>query len=142
MGKRKFETEMAKAVDDPYLPHLMPEHQLAKKQQLPTPPKVGPRPFLDMKLSWDEHPEIVVRVMLDCGANVPVISQEMVQKHEIPGVLRQQACGFSAFDGMESGNAGRAYTLPCTLRIEGHYTKETFEISTLKDDHDILLPWW
>ena len=141
MGKRKCDPEMAKAMDDPYFPHLMPEHQLTKKQQLPTPPKIRPRTFIDMKLSWDEHPEIVVRVMLDCGANVPVISQEMVQKHEIPGVPRQQACGFSAFDGIESGNTGRAYTPPCTQRVEGHYSRETFEICTRQDDHDVLLPW-
>src|SRR5258706_4223304 len=120
----------------------MPQDQLRKKQNLPAPPKIGQRPILKMKLSWDDTPEILVRVMLDCGANVPVISQEVVEKHKIPGVLRRQACAFSGFDGDESSNAGRAYTLGCTLRMEGHYTKENFEISVLQDDHDILLPWW
>src|SRR5436853_5137737 len=48
----------------------------------------------------------------------------------------------STFDGNESNNAGRAYTLAYTLRKGGHYTKENFEISPLQDDHDILLPWW
>ena len=61
--------------------------------------------------------------------------------HRVPGVLRRQACGFSAFDGSESDSAGRAYTLPCALRIGDHYTKETFEISPLQDDHDILPLW-
>ena len=79
--------------------------------------------------------------MLDCGANVPAISQAVVEMHRVPGVLRRQACGFSAFDGGESDSAGRAYTLPCTLRIGDHYTKETFEISPLQDDHDILPLW-
>ena len=141
MVKRRFEQDLAKAVDS-FIPHLVPEETLAKKQKLPAPPKVGPRPFMKMKLSWEDNPEIVVRVMLDCGANVPVISQEMVEKHKIPGVRRQQACGMSGFDGGESTNAGRAYTFACTLRKGGHYTKETFEISPLQDDHDILLPWW
>jgi len=142
MVKRKFEQELAVAVEDVYLPHLVPEQTLAKKQKLPAPPKIGPRPFTDMKLSWDDAPEIVVRVMLDCGANVPCISEDLVGKYKIPGVLRRQACGFSGFDGTESSNAGHAYTLGCTLRKGGHYTKETFEISPLQDDHDILLPWW
>ena len=142
MGKRKFEQELEVRVGEPFIPHLVPESQLAKKQKLPPPPKVGSRPIMNMKLSWDDSPEIVVRVMLDCGANVPVIAQEVVEKHKIPGVLRQQACGFSGFDGGESSAAGRAYTLACTLRIGGHYTKENCEISPLQDDHDILLPWW
>ncbi len=141
MGKRKFEQELEAKVG-PFLSHLVPEVQLAKKQRLPPPPKIGPRPIVEMKLSWEDNPEIVVRVMLDCGANVPVISQRIVEKHKVPGVLRQQACGFSAFDGGESSDAGRAYTLACTLRIGGHYTKESFEISPLQDDHDMLLPWW
>src|SRR6266699_2651002 len=133
---------MSERMEEPYLPHLMPEDQLRKKQKLSAPPKIGKRPILSMKLSWDKSPEIIVRVMLDCGANVPVISQKVVEEHKIPGVLRWQACAFSGFDGDESSNAGWAYTLGCTLRMEGHYTKEMFEISVLQDDHYILLPWW
>ena len=131
MGKRKFEQELEDQLGGGSLSHLVPEEILAKKQKLPAPPKIGDRPILKMKLSWDDNPEILMRVMLDCGANVPVISQEVVEMHRVPGVLRRQACGFSAFDGSESDSAGRAYTLPCTLRIGDHYTKETFEISLL-----------
>ena len=81
--------------------------------------------------------------MLDCRANVPVISMNLVDKHKIPGVLRRQACGIAMADGSEStSGAGRAYTQACTLRVGGHHTRETFEISPLQDDHDILLPWW
>lgn len=67
--------------------------------------------------------------MLDCGANVPVISQTVAEKHQVPGVLRRQACGFSTFDGSESDSAGRACALVCTLRTAGHCRKDTFEIS-------------
>ena len=142
MGKRKFEQELTGKLGGDSLSHLVPEEQLAKKQKLPAPPKIGDRPIMTMKLSWDDSPEISVRVMLDCGANVPVISQSLVAENKIPGVLRRQACGFSTFDGAESQGAGRAYTLACTLRLGDHYSKETFEISPLQDDHDILLPWW
>ena len=88
MVKQKFEQELSTKVSGSFLPHLEPEENLAKKQKLPSPPKIGPRPFMKMKLYWDGTPEIVVRVMLDCGANVPVISQETVERHKIPGVLR------------------------------------------------------
>ena len=96
-----------------------------------------------MKLSWDGSPEIVVRTLLDCGANVPVVSQALVEVYQIPGVLRSHACGIATFDGqLSNSNAGRAYTRSCTLRVGAHHTRETFEIAPLQDDHDILLPWW
>src|SRR5436853_3074241 len=122
MVKRKFEQELSAQVSGSFLPHLDPEENLAKKHKLPLPPKIGPRPLMKMKLSWNGAPEIVVRVMLDCGANVPVISQETVERHQIPGVLRKQACGMPTFDGNESNNAGREYTLAFTRRKRGHYT--------------------
>ena len=74
---------------------------------------IGKCPIMEMKLSSDNSPEIVMRVILDCGANVPVISQAVVEKHRVPGVLRKQACGYSTFDGSESSDAG----LLCACRL-------------------------
>ena len=112
-----------------------------KKQKLPPPPVIRRRPFLDMRLSWDGSPEIVVRTMLDCRANVPVVSEMMVETYKIPGFLRSHAHGIVTFDGeLSQSNARRAYTQSCTLRVGAHHTRETFEIAPLKDDHDILLP--
>ena len=144
MSKRKFQEELARHVEEPFLPHLVPELEMKKKKQkLPLPPIVGRRPFLDMRLSWDGSHEIVVRTMLDCGANVPVVSQALVEVHKIPGVLRSHACGIVTFDGqLSQSNDGRASTQSCTLRVGAHHTRETFEIAPLQDDHDILSPWW
>ena len=144
MSKRKFQEELARHVEEPFLPHLVPELEMKKKKQkLPPPPVIGRRPFLDMKLSWDGSPEMVVRTMLDCGANVPVVSQALVEVYKIPGVLRSHACGIATFDGqLSNSNAGWAYTQLCTQRVGAHHTRETFEIAPLQDDHDILLPWW
>ena len=144
MSKRKFQEELAHHVEEPFLPYLVPELEMKKKKQkLPPPPVVGRRPFLDMRLSWDGSPEIVVRTMLDCGANVPVVSQTLVETYKIPGVLRSHAQGILTFDGqLSQSNAGRAYTQWCTLRVQAHHTRETFEIAPLQGDHDILLPWW
>ena len=75
MSKCKFQEELAHHVEEPILPHLVPELEMKKKKQKPPPPPViGHRPSLDMRLSWDGSPEIVVRTMLDCGANMPVMS--------------------------------------------------------------------
>ena len=145
MSKCKFQEELAGHLEEPCLPHLVPELEMKKKKQkLPLPPVVGRRPFLDMKLSWDGSPGIIVRTMLDCGANVPVVSQALVEVYKIPGFLRSHACGIATFDGqLSNSNAGRAYTQSCTLRVGAHHTRETFEIAPLQDDLDILLPsWW
>ena len=95
-----------------------------------------------MKLSWRDNPEINVRVMLDPGANVPVLSQSQVGEHKVPGVLREGAEIVAGFDGAEGKGAGSAYTFTCTLRHVDHYTMESFEVSPLQDDYDILMPWW
>ena len=103
MSKRKFQEELAHHVEEPFLLHLVPELEMKKKKQkLPQPPVVGRCPFLDMRLSWDGSPEIVVRTMLDCGANVPVILQTLVETYKIPGVLRRHAHGIVTFDGQLS----------------------------------------
>ena len=127
---------------DSTLAHGVSEAVLRKKQKLPHPPKIGERPIIKMKLSWGENPEIAVRVMLDPGANVPVISQKLVGEHRIPIVLRQRAEIIAGYDGAESIGSGTAYTFACTLRLAKHYAKESFEVSPLQDDHDVILPWW
>ena len=144
MSRRKFQEELARHVEEPFLPHLVPQLEMKKKKQkLPPPPVVGRRPFLDMKLSWNGSPEIVVRTVLDCGANVLVVSQALVEFYKILGVLRSHAPGIVTFDGqLSQSKAGRAYTQSCTLRVGAHHTRETFEIAPLQGDHDILLPWW
>ena len=140
MSKRKFQEELALHVEEPFVPHWLPELEIKKKKQkLPPPPVVGRRPFLGVKLSWDGSPEIVVRTMLDCGANVPVLPQALVEVDKIPGVLRSHACDLAPFDGqLSNSNARRAYTQSCTLRVGAHHMSETFEIASLQDDHNIL----
>ena len=108
MSKRKFQEELACHVKEPFLPHLVPELEMKKKKQKPPPPPVvGRCPFLNMKLSWDGSPEIIFRTMLDCGANIPVVLQALVEIYKIPGVLRSHACGITMFDGqLSKSNAG------------------------------------
>ena len=96
-----------------------------------------------MKLSWNGSRGCGVRVMLDCGANIPVILQSFVDMHKVPGVLHNHANGLTMADGSESATiAGRPYTHACTLRCGNHFSRVSFEISPLQSAHEILLPWW
>ena len=144
MVKCKFEQELEGPMANTLLAHGLSEKTLHKNQQLPFPPKIGARPIINMKLtgSWGDNSEIGVRVMLDPGANVPVISQFLVREHKVPVMLRKRAEIIADYDGAESEGAGSAYILDCTLHLAEHYGKESFEVSPLQDDHDILMPWW
>ena len=104
--------------------------------------KIGARPIINMKLSCGDNPEINVRVMLDPGANVPVLSQSLVGEHKVPVVLRKRGEIIAGYDVAEGKGAGSAYTFACTLSLADHYIMESFEVSPLQDDHDILMPWW
>ena len=88
ISKCKFQGEFAGHVEEPFLPHLVPELEMKKKKQkLPPLPVERRCPFLNMKLSWDGSPEIIVRTILDCGANVQVVSQTLVEISKILRVL-------------------------------------------------------
>ena len=67
--------------------------------QLPIPPKIGVGPIRNLKLSWGDNPEINVRVMLNPGANVPVLCQSLVGEHEVPVVLWERAENIAGYNG-------------------------------------------
>ena len=57
-------------------------------------------------------------------------------------MLRERAEIIAGYDDAEGKGAGSAYTFACPLSLADHYTKESFEVSPLQDDHLILMPWW
>ena len=73
MVKRNFEQELNFAFAYNSLSHSVSERILCTKQKLPIPPEIGARPFINMKLSWGNNPEINVSFMVDPGANVLVL---------------------------------------------------------------------
>ena len=81
--------------------------------------------------------------MLDCGANVPVESQALVEVYKIPRVLKSHAYGIATFDGqLSKSNAGWAYTQSCTLRVGAHHTRETFHQQHKKLSKNHLLQFF
>ena len=80
--------------------------------------------------------------MLDPVANVPVLSQSLVGEYKVSVVLRKTAEIIAGYDGTVGKGVGSAYTFAYILSLADHYTKESFEVSPLQDDHDNLIPWW
>ena len=99
-----------------------------KRLKMTMPPKVGERPIITMRLSWKDHKGIKVRVMLDPGANTPIISQDVIDAFpDIPIVKRDTAAPVQGFSGEVVPTAGSAYTWALTLRHKNHFVKENFE---------------
>ena len=99
MVTRKFEQELDSDLACDSLPHGISEKTVRKKQKLPIPQKIGARPIISTNLSWGDNPEINIRVMLDPGANVLVLSQSLVGEHKVPVVLRERAEIIARYDG-------------------------------------------
>ena len=142
MVKHKFEQELYSTLACGSLAPGVSEKTLRKKQKLPMQPKRGARPIINIKLSRGDNPEIDIRVMHDPGAHVPVLSKSLVGEYKVPEVLQERAKIIAGYDCAAGKGAGSAYTFACTLSFTDHYTKESFEVSPLQNDHDILMPWW
>ncbi|KAH8156761.1 hypothetical protein CIB48_g11490 [Xylaria polymorpha] len=84
-----------------------------------------------------EHP---VRVLLDCGSTVPVMSFSKAQQWKLPLVKRPQARQLLAFNATYDDQGGRYFTEELVLRHkEDHFTSLSFELSKIQDQ-DIILP--
>ena len=141
MVKCKFEEELDGALACNSLAHGISEKVLCKKQKLQIPPKIEARPIFNMKQSWRDNLEINVRVMLDPGANVLVLAQSLVGEKKVSVVLQKSAEIITRYDSTVDTGVGSAYTFACTVYLADHYIKESFEVSPLQDNYDILMPW-
>ena len=123
MVKRKFEQELQGAMACNSLAHGVSVKIPHKKQKPPIPPKIGARHIINIKLIFRDNSEITVRVMLDPGANIAVISQTLVGEYKIPVVLPERAEIIARYDGTEIKGAGSAYTFAYTLSLADYNTK-------------------
>lgn len=88
-----------------------------------------------------EHP---VRVLLDTGSSVPVMSLPKARQWKLPIIKRSYRRTMVAFDASETTDGGRYYTESLVLRHqEDHFTRLNFELCSLDTEADIILPqWW
>ncbi|KAK4182057.1 hypothetical protein QBC35DRAFT_510663, partial [Podospora australis] len=86
--------------------------------------------------------ERVVRVLLDDGAQVPVLSQHIAIQLNIPRWKHEEPLSLQAWDG-STAEGGVEYGGPVMLRHkEDHFTKLSLELAPLDDEVDVLLPYW
>jgi uncharacterized membrane protein len=125
-------------------PDPLGEEYRRKKKH--TGPVVGSRPVILFKASWElpdrkRSGEVRVRVLLDTGAMVAMVSSAFVSLHNVPKVKRDVPNPICDFSEKPVPGSGEAFSLPITLERLGHYSRDVFEIGPLESGVDIILPF-
>ena len=94
-----------------------------------------------MVIHWGPTKQLV-RVLLDTGCSVPLISKQLVEALQLPTEKRTKPLPLRNCSGEEVLGAGLEYTAPLQLQHRKHFTKETFEVTPLEPETDIFLPFW
>ncbi|KAJ8069090.1 hypothetical protein OCU04_002763 [Sclerotinia nivalis] len=101
-------------------------------------PQAGLRPVVLMTLHVKSKQAI--RVLLDSGSTVPVLSSARVAEWEIPTIERKIPRIMTAFDDSTIADSGKSYTPELTIQHDQHFSQVSFEISKLDDNCNAILP--
>jgi hypothetical protein len=86
--------------------------------------------------------ESVIRVLLDCGATMPIRNKKWALQNNIPTFERTEPKVVENFAGKIKPEMGLAYTYPVRLQHRKHFSVESFEIGTRDNECDAILPFW
>ena len=105
-------------------------------------PRSGPVPVITKIVHLGEKEE-VLRILLDTGSTVPLLSQEFAQNKQIPVAERPSIRPIQDYAGQEVEGAGQFYTAPLILQHRHHFSRVSFEVAPLASDYNAILPrWW
>ena len=136
--------EAAVAADTPTVQRLANEIKETKKRVIVKPPESGGLPIVDMIIGRNVDKEGTrVRVLLDTGSSIPIIDEGLAKKIGVTIIRRKVAKEIRGFAGIEAPGAGECFTMPLELKHGEHRTIESFEVSQLCPEFNLLLPnWW
>jgi len=83
-----------------------------------------------------------VRVLLDTGCSIPLLSQKAAEKLGIALRPHDLTIPIENFTGQTVEGAGQYYTEPLLLQHRRQVTRERFEVSPMEEGVDIFLPFW
>ena len=122
----------------------------AKKQKLnliPTKglplPKTGTSPLVNMVLYWGEDRTEIIKVLLDTGSSVAILSEQIAKNYRIPIAKRPSTRPIQDYVGQNVPGVGEHFTSPLLIRHNKHFDRVSFEIAPLAKEYDAILPcWW
>ena len=105
-------------------------------------PRSGPIPVITMIVHLGEMEE-VLRILLDTGSTVPLLSRKFGQEKHIPVAERPSIRLIQDYAGQEVEGAGQFYTTHLILQHRHHFSRVSFEVALLASNYDTILPqWW
>ena len=87
--------------------------------------------------------EEVLRILLDTGSTVPLLSRKFAKNKQIPVAERPSIRPIQDYAGQKVEGAGQFYTAPLILQHRHHISRVSFEVAPLASDYNAILPcWW
>jgi len=94
-----------------------------------------------MALNWNLL-QYAVRIHLDTGYSVPLISSSLTERLNLPKVQWEKAAPLRKCSGEEVKGARLEYTRPLRLQHRRYFTQKVFEVTPLEPEVDDFLPFW
>ena len=110
-------------------------------EQLPLPNR-GPILVITMIIYFREQ-EQSIRVLLDTGSTVPILSAQFTLEQQVPVAEREIKRTIQDYAGQDVEGAGALFTAPLLLQHRHHCSRVSFEVAPLAGDYNaILTRWW
>jgi hypothetical protein len=94
-----------------------------------------------MILPWNNK-ERLCRVLLDWGSSIPVLNVTWATRNKVPTIEREKPLQIESLTGKTETDTGKTYTYPMRLQHRKHFLVESFYITPLEPDGDVILPFW
>ena len=105
-------------------------------------PRSSPVPVITKIVHLGEREEIL-RILLDTGSTVPLLSQTFAQNKQLPVARQPTIRPIQHYAGQDVEGAGQFYTAPLILQHRHHFSRVLFEVAPLASNYVAILPrWW
>jgi hypothetical protein len=121
---------------------------LPTAKRVKPPPEVirGDRPVYRFFLIWKDAKgnthEVPARCLLDWGSTTFAISKRFVTAFSIPIIERTTAIESYNASGRRFEDDGKTRTYPLRFSFGNHCSDEVFEVMTMGDSMEVIVPYW
>lgn len=94
-----------------------------------------------MILHWGNQKKLV-RVLLDMGCSMPLVSQQLAREENLPQMKREESARLRNCSGDVAPGRGEEVTKELTLQHRRHFTREIIDVTPRESEVDMFLPFW
>jgi hypothetical protein len=127
-------------------PHDSDELPIAKRAKPPPEVIRGDQPVHQFFLIWKDAKgntrEVPARCLLDWGSTTFAISKRFVTAFNMPTIERDTAIESYDASGRRFEDDGKTRTYPLRFSFGNHCSDEVFEVMTMGDGMEIIVPYW